>query len=171
MQMELESGLIEDLPYKYKVAGTAEPRIHLIDIKADIFKSRMQTLVCPVNCKGVMGAGLAKQFAIRYPGLRDAYEEACNNGDIKPGEPEVFDFNGRLVVCFPTKDHWATNSPLQFIHEGLDFLVKHKQDLGIISIAFPMLGCGLGKLPKNEVFPVIYDACLKLEVEAEIYLN
>ena len=33
----------------------------------NIFDSGADVLVCPVNCVGVMGAGLAKQFAKRMP--------------------------------------------------------------------------------------------------------
>lgn len=33
----------------------------------DILNSTSSILVNPVNCKGVMGAGLAKQFKQKYP--------------------------------------------------------------------------------------------------------
>lgn len=167
MPMEIESELIVDIPYKYQVPGTAEARVDLIE-NASILNSDMQTLVIPVNCVGVMGAGLARQFALRYPEVQDAYEQACKEGIIKPGQPAIFEAGCKKVVCFPTKNHWATNSDLKWIEEGLKWLQGHKD--GIKSIAFPMLGCGLGKLPRHNVLPIIYDAAEKMQLPAEIYI-
>jgi O-acetyl-ADP-ribose deacetylase (regulator of RNase III) len=47
----------------------------------DIFTSNAEILVNPVNCKGVMGAGLAKQFRERFPENYLEYKNYCKNGD------------------------------------------------------------------------------------------
>ncbi|WP_228041624.1 macro domain-containing protein [Planktothrix mougeotii] len=36
-------------------------------IKGNLFTSQCQTLVNTVNCVGVMGAGIALEFRLRYP--------------------------------------------------------------------------------------------------------
>ena len=38
-----------------------------ITVRGNMFDSKAQVLADPVNCVGVMGAGLAKQFKARYP--------------------------------------------------------------------------------------------------------
>ena len=43
------------------------------EVKGDIFQSKAQALVNPVNCVGAMGAGLARQFKNRYPELDRRY--------------------------------------------------------------------------------------------------
>jgi hypothetical protein len=37
------------------------------ETRSDILTADVDTLVCPVNTVGVMGAGLAKQFRLAYP--------------------------------------------------------------------------------------------------------
>lgn len=42
---------------------------NIILTKGDLFRSGCQCLVNPVNCVGVMGAGLAKSFKQKLPGI------------------------------------------------------------------------------------------------------
>ena len=51
----------------------------------DIFKSECQALVNPVNCVGVMGKGLAREFKQRFPAHFASYHRACLQGRIQPG--------------------------------------------------------------------------------------
>ena len=50
--------------------------------KGNIFDSECQTLVNTVNCEGVMGKGLAKQFKEKYKGtmMFRCYQYACKYG-------------------------------------------------------------------------------------------
>ena len=43
-------------------------------VQGSIFDSKMQTLVNPVNCAGVMGKGLAAEFKRRYPAMFPEYQ-------------------------------------------------------------------------------------------------
>ena len=47
-------------------------------VKGDIFESHCFAAVNPVNCVGVMGAGLAKQFKERYPQMFKEYKKRCD---------------------------------------------------------------------------------------------
>ena len=49
-------------------------------VKGNILESDAEALVNPVNCVGVMGAGLAKQFKAKYPEMFDKYKELCKQG-------------------------------------------------------------------------------------------
>ena len=53
--------------------------------KGNIFDFEGQTIVNPINCVGVMGAGLALQFRRRYPGMFEQYKIFCNNNLLSPG--------------------------------------------------------------------------------------
>lgn len=53
-------------------------------VQGDIFESGASILVNPVNCVGVMGAGLALQFKQRYPKMFKNYEQACKDHCIEP---------------------------------------------------------------------------------------
>ena len=45
-----------------------------------VFNSNSKTLVNTVNCFGVMGAGIALEFKLRYPDMFINYQEMCKNG-------------------------------------------------------------------------------------------
>lgn len=46
----------------------------------DILKARTEALVNPVNTRGVLGAGLARQFKLAYPTMADSYTTQCRRG-------------------------------------------------------------------------------------------
>ena len=43
-----------------------------------------------VNCKGVMGAGIAKVFAERYPAMKKAYVKMCEHRSLLPGDCQAW---------------------------------------------------------------------------------
>lgn len=118
----------------------------MILTKGDIFRANAQALVNPVNCVGVMGAGLAKAFRDRFPENYRAYRDACSSGTLKTGQPLCFWEQGLLIINFPTKHHWKHKSRLADIDLGLGALVRIIHATRIQSIALPALGCGLGGL-------------------------
>lgn len=129
-----------------------------------IFESGAEALVCPVNCVGVMGAGLAKEFKRRYPLMFQEYKDWCDTGLMEIGYGEMFcegllsNPNFRYIYGFPTKGHWKEKSTLEIISSGLPRLVEFLRDFKYTSIAIPALGCGLGGLEWNDVRPMIEDA-------------
>ena len=50
-----------------------------------VFNSNAQAMVNTVNCVGVMGAGIALEFSLRYPEMFKDYKSKCDNGEIKIG--------------------------------------------------------------------------------------
>jgi len=52
--------------------------------RGDIFESDAQVIVCPVNCVGAMGRGLALTFRERIPGLYEQFRDLCHRG-LQPG--------------------------------------------------------------------------------------
>ena len=47
-------------------------------IKCDIFESGADYILHQVNCKGVMGSGIAKQVKDKYPKVYEEYKRWCN---------------------------------------------------------------------------------------------
>ena len=134
--------------------------------RGDLLKQNAEALVNAVNCVGVMGRGIALQFRKAFPENFKIYEAACKRGEVKPGEMLVFDThqvtNPRYIINFPTKRHWRDQSRITDIESGLEALVDEVKDRGILAIAVPALGCGLGGLKWSEVRPRIEKAFAKV---------
>lgn len=136
----------------------------------DLFSSPAQTQVNTVNCVGIMGKGVAQEFKRRYPSMFEDYVSRCDRREVRLGEPYLYrDARGKLIVNFPTKDHWRSPSRLTDIDRGLDYFVRHYREWGIKSVAFPPLGCGNGGLHWSEVGPLIYEKLHRLNIDVEVY--
>lgn len=129
----------------------------------DLLESNCDVLVNTVNCKGVMGAGIAAQFKQQYPLMFKEYEKECKYGNYQPGVVQACFLYTPIIINFPTKDHWKDNSKIEWIKKGLDsmagMLAMIKGSYPIQNIAIPPLGCGLGGLDWNEVKPLIVECC------------
>lgn len=114
-------------------------------------------MVNPVNCVGVMGKGLALAFKRAFPGLCEAYAQACNEGAVAPGViwTWVPPAGGPRLLHLATKRHWSEPSCIEDIRDGLHALVQQVHEQGIGSIAVPALGCGAGGLSWDVVRPEI----------------
>lgn len=127
----------------------------------DIFASDCEALVNPVNCVGVMGAGLAKQFKQRYPEMFSDYAAWCATGGMAPGSISLWSTEETpYVFLVATKDHWRDPSTLDYVKRCMDGLVLCAPDL-VESIAVPALGCGLGGLAWADVKPIIEAAAAR----------
>jgi len=131
--------------------------IHIVE--GDIFKSKAQALVNPVNCVGIMGKGLALKFKNKFPDMFLEYKKHCQEDIIQIGKMFVYSIFHKnkdwYIINFPTKKHWRENSKIEYIEEGLKDLVKEIEKLKLTSIAIPALGCGLGGLEREDVSALI----------------
>lgn len=133
-----------------------------------IFQPRMNifnahpgwAIVNPVNCVGLMGAGLARQFASEFgQHYLAAYRRDCSTGSLTPYTPTLYyhSHTSRLIVNFPTKHHWRQSSCLACISKALAalpaLLKSHPSEP--TGVVFPQIGCGLGGLDWTDVCPLI----------------
>ena len=126
-----------------------------------IFDSGADVLVCPVNCVGVMGKGLALEFKKRFNGLWDAYKTIWKEG-LYPGmaihvQNNTLQFPPPSAVYFATtKDHWRDRTQRHWVNDCLANLRKSVDvRKRYRSIAIPALGCGLGGLDWADVKQLI----------------
>ena len=139
-------------------------------VRGDLFRSSAQTITNPINCRGVMGGGLALEFRHRFPEMFQDYVQRCRRGEVRIGKPYIWrNPTGRHVLNFLTKDDWRNPSRLEYIEEGLRYLVGHCAEMGITSLAFPALGCGLGGLEWRVVRPVMERELSRLGIPVEIF--
>lgn len=134
-----------------------------------IFDSECQTLVNPANCVGTLGKGLALEFKKRFPAMVPEYQAVCRAKRMRVGIPHLWRGEPHWVLNFPTKDHWRQPSTMQMVVSGLEYVVKYAKGLGITSMAFPALGCGLGGLKWSAVRPEMEARLAMLDADVEIY--
>lgn len=139
-------------------------------IIGNIFDSKMDVLVNTVNCVGVMGKGIAKDFKAKYPIMFEEYKKECDLKNLSTGILYPYYEDGKVkVLNFPTKQHWRSPSKLSYIVDGLNWFVENYQGMHINSIAFPPLGCGNGGLSWDIVGPLMYQTLKELPIDIEIY--
>jgi len=138
-------------------------------LQGDMFRSNAQVITNTVNCVGVMGAGLAKEFKSKYPGMYEDYSERCEKGLVRAGEPYLWEDEDVQILNFPTKRHWHQDSKIEDIEAGLKYLSENFRSMGINSIALPPLGCGLGNLKWADVRKLI-EKYLTAIPDLEVYV-
>lgn len=146
--------------------------ITLVD-NGNIFNSKCQTIVNPINCVGVMGKGLALEMKNRFPDMFNKYKELCDKNLITIGKLWLYhsNNNNQSILNFPTKQHWKNDSQYEFIELGMKKFLDTYKEKQIKSIAFPLLGCGNGKLNKDDVINIMLKYLSKCEnIVVEIYL-
>ncbi len=138
-------------------------------IKGNIFASEAQTLVNTVNCVGVMGAGIAFEFRLRYPEMFSKYVQLCNSHSIVIGSLWLYKSTGRWVLNFPTKFDWKFDSKIEYLEKGLEKFVNTYEEKGITSIAFPVLGASNGGLNEDLVIQLMQEHLSNCNIPIEIY--
>lgn len=106
--------------------------------------------VCRTTGDAVMGAGLAKQAAERFPDLpRWLGERLRQYGNVPQAFPSI------RLVTLPTKDHWRNNSNIHLIRNSIHAARQILNDHDIPCLYCPPLGCGLGGLQWHDVAQAI----------------
>lgn len=139
-------------------------------LKGSIFDSTAQVIVNTVNCKGVMGKGLALAFKERYPDMFLVYQQECQSGKLRIGRPVLYKASNPWILNFPTKDHWRPPSKIEYLEKGLEYFIKNYKKAGIQSIAFPKLGAQNGKLSWDEVGPLMAKYLSQIDIDVYIYI-
>lgn len=139
----------------------------------DILKSGADYICHQVNCKGIMGAGLALQIREAYPQLYDEYKNLCNiMGANLLGQVNVYVTNNlksdnhinTVIVNMYAQEDYGRNK-VQTDYEAFESCVRQIINLSKINdvyvsgkpvIAFPYkIGCGLAGGDWNIVEDII----------------
>lgn len=148
----------------YIPAGTCKVTLY----QGNIFDSDAPLLVHQVNCKGVMGGGLAKQIRTRYPKVFDKYVTRCgsmtmdNRWQLLGTAQFVEVADGRWVAnCFGqfgfgiATQHTDYSALFAALKEVASMAIEHE----LPSVAIPHgLGCGLGGGEWQVVLGLIHQA-------------
>lgn len=137
-----------------------------------VFNTPAKTIVNTVNYAGVMGAGIALEFKLRYPEMYEEYVERCKCKQMKVGIPRIYEYSHDLwILNFPTKGHWRFPSKIVWIEQGLKYFAENYKKRDIQSIAFPKLGTNNGGLEWKEVRNLMEKYLDDLDIDVYICLD
>ena len=139
-------------------------------IEGNIFNSKCQTIVNTINCVGVMGAGIALEFRLRYPEMYQRYVEFCQQQLIEVGKLWIYKTDDKWILNFPTKKHWKYPSKIEYLELGLKKFLDTYKDREITSIAFPLLGASNGKIDSDTSLKIMENFLSKCTIPIEIYI-
>lgn len=107
-----------------------------------------------VNKRGlaVMGRGIAKQLADRYPKVQKAFGTLLNTYKL-PNAGIIGIFDGQLIGWCRVKDHFAQPAKISIIENSLKIVAALADYHDRIDINFP--GIGNGGLAREDVLPLL----------------
>ena len=148
----------------------------MIEIKkGNIFTTNCHTIVNTVNTVGVMGAGIAYEFKLRFPEMFKSYKYFCDNNQIDIGKLWVYklskydDENYEYILNFPTKQHWKYPTKIEYLEKGLEKFINTYKDKGILSVAFPLLGANKGGLSEEQSINIMKKYLDNIDIPVEIW--
>lgn len=131
----------------------------------DIFSKSADCFVNAVNCVGIQGSGIALDFRKRFNKAYIEYKNLCDKKilDLYSGgslhidcHPSVNNGEQVYIYQFPTMYNPGELAKEETIKHGMNDLIEtliiHDE---IKTISIPPLGCGIGRLNKNNVESII----------------
>jgi hypothetical protein len=126
----------------------------------DLKKSHI--IVVPTNMRGVMGRGIAKQYADAYPAGALRYKHICQESWFEGGKPlPLISVRDCDAIMLPVKNHWRDMASPEMIRTGLFNLITftrlYFEKTKKKRIAVPLLGGGFGGLETKVSVGLIVD--------------
>ena len=122
--------------------------------EGDLFTCGIADIAHGVNCKGVMGAGIAVQFRKRWPQMYESYRRRCLRDEMLPGEIMVWQpgrKDGPHVFSLATQDEPGASAKPWMITAAIGRMITEARYYKIREIAMPMIGCGIGGLTETDL--------------------
>lgn len=102
------------------------------------------------NCECVMGTGLAKIVATKFPAMALQLGRCIHShGNI------AMLFRREGIITFPVKHHWTEKANLALIARScrqLNEIIRYNK---LMNVGVPHVGCGNGKLSWEDVRPIL----------------
>jgi len=106
-----------------------------------------------VNCRGVMGAGIAREFALRWPTLKRGYVTMVEDELLYPGDCWAWNQTPsyKMIYNLASQERPGPDAKLRWVAQSVAKMLQHAEDNGIQRIGLPQIGCGIGGLEWVEV--------------------
>jgi O-acetyl-ADP-ribose deacetylase (regulator of RNase III) len=125
----------------------------------DIFSTTLPAIGHGVNTYGVMGAGIAKFIALKFPAVLEPYKAACRSRELVPGgfqavkveeNPDFHIFN------LASQQKPGADAREEWVESSFEAAVAYAKGNGFAGFAVPRIGSKIGGLNwHTEVKPII----------------
>lgn len=116
-------------------------------IKGNLLEIESGIICHQVNCKGVMGAGLARSLKAKYPVCFESYSRYCREGQFKLGMVQFCRVSPQLFVCNMAGQDGYGITKCQTDYNALEVclgkLYAKSIELGLTPYLPYNMGCGL----------------------------
>lgn len=141
--------------------------------KGDLFTSGERVIAHGCNCIGVMGAGVAKIVANKYPLAKRKYKAAVNAKVFNLGYAQFVldEENDICIYNLATQKQPGANASKWGIFLAFSNMFEHANANNITRIAIPKIGSGIGGMKWDDVVEMINLAWLgaKYEIQIVVY--
>jgi O-acetyl-ADP-ribose deacetylase (regulator of RNase III) len=128
----------------------------LIHKTGNIFTSEQPAIGHGVNCKGVMGSGIAVTVRKLFPEVYEVYKLHCQKIGLHGGEMLPLPTNdGRVILNLASQEKTGANARYDFLEESVLEAFAYCQRTKISAFALPQIGSGIGGLEWDKVLQIL----------------
>jgi O-acetyl-ADP-ribose deacetylase (regulator of RNase III) len=104
-----------------------------------------------VNCKGMMGSGIAVPFRKSYPEMYTHYKSMCDQDFLLPGMVLPWKADGLWIFNIASQYQPGPSAKLEYLEMGLLYCLFTMRNFGLKHLALPRIGAGIGGLEWSDV--------------------
>lgn len=137
-------------------------------INGNLLSSNAPYICHQVNCRGVMGAGVAKAIRTQYPKIYQEYKEYLETKQNPLGTAQLVDCGEKKVINLFSQDGYGRDGSRYTDYNALRRSLKEVSNIvpSKEKIAMPyLIGCGLAGGDWNEVYFIIEEELRIFHVE------
>lgn len=91
----------------------------ILEKDTDVFKTKCDAIMLPVNCSGILNDDISREFKIRFPKSYFTFASNCKSGKIQVGRLSCHNENGKMIILCPVKKLYKDSTNPDFIKSGL----------------------------------------------------
>lgn len=131
----------------------------LIHKTGNIFTSEQTAIGHGVNCKGVMGSGIAVTVKNLFPEVYEVYRSYCHEIGLHGGEMLPLPTrDGRVILNLASQEKMGANAHYDFLEKSTLEAFAYCQRTKTSGFALPQIGSHIGGLKWEKVLPIL-EAC------------
>lgn len=131
----------------------------------DILLSNEKIIVHGCNCKGAMGAGIAKAIAHKYPEVLAEHKQQYLKSGLVLGSVQYVATNDRIIINAMTQKNYGHGRQVSYDAIEQCMITINKDFRGIDdAISMPKIGAGLGGGNWNIIEKIITETITDIDV-------